>query len=144
MSQRDKLLAVIAEDLQQDRDDYRLLERHMEALYGQLLARDCPAIDASNAAIAETVEGLTQRAQRRSKVLGAFGLGATPEAMQRLLGAFAPTRRPTITALWSDVGVLAARCQQLNERNGNLLAMHHEILSQLLGRGAQAAVYAPY
>ena len=74
MSQRDKLLTVVDDDLQQDCGDYLALRELMQALYGRLLERDVPEIDRINLQITVRVEAIAARAQRRSKVLAAFGL----------------------------------------------------------------------
>ena len=132
MSQRDRLLALVADDLREDCDGYRLLGGLMQDLYEQLLARDVPEIERLNARITAQVETLAQRAQRRSKVLAAFGLQSDSAGMQRLL-ACAPGNAE-LQQHWQQLGELAEACRQLNERNGKLHAMHHEILQQLIGQ----------
>lgn len=132
MSQRDRLLAVVDEDLQQDGSDYLVLRELMQSLYGHLLERDVAKIEGVNLQIGSRVEALGVRAGRRSKVLAAFGLEPTGAGMQRLLAVSSGARGEALRQQWQRVGELAAECQQLNERNGKLLAMHHEILQQLL------------
>ena len=62
--------------------------------------------------------------------------------MARLLSAYPAPRRDTLARQWQQLGEIALQCRQRNERNGRLLAMHNEILSQLLtGAGQDAAVY---
>lgn len=141
MSQREKLFAVVANDLQQDHADYRALRELMEALYTHLLARDVPAIEQTNQQIGRHVEDMGARAARRSKVLAAFGLQASAEGMQRLLASCAGSQGESMRRDWQQVGELARVCQQLNERNGQLLAMHHEILQQLLAGNQSAQLY---
>ncbi|WP_462380853.1 flagellar export chaperone FlgN [Pseudomonas sp. Marseille-QA0892] len=141
MSQRERLLQVAADDLRQDGEDYAALKALMDQLYHRLLARDVPGIERINALITDRVEHVTVRADRRTKVLGAFGLGSTPSAMQRLIEAYPAERRLAVAEHWRRIGVLATECQSLNERNGRLLAMHREIIAQLTGH--MAAVYAP-
>lgn len=141
MSQRDKLLAVVDDDLQQDQGDYLALRELMQAQYGHLLARDVSEIDQANLKISSRVESLSARAGRRSKVLAAFGLEPTAAGMQRLLAASTGERGESLRRQWQRVGELAAECQQLNERNGKLLAMHHEILQQLLAGSQSNLLY---
>lgn len=143
MNQRDKLLAVVADDLQQDGDDYLALRDLMQALYAFLLERDSPEIDRLNLQITTRVEALAVRAQRRAKVLGAFRLQADAEGMQRLLGCYPDDQATRLRTLWQKLGALASQCQQINERNGKLLAMHHEILGQLLAGSHDARLYQP-
>ena len=68
MSQREKLLSVVDDDLQQDCGDYLALRELMQELYGRLLERDVPEIDRINLQITVRVEAIAARAQRRSKV----------------------------------------------------------------------------
>ena len=146
MSQREKLLAVVDDDLQQDCRDYRTLRDLMQALYGHLLERDVSEIDRINLQVSSRIEVLAARAQRRSKVLAAFRLEATGPGMQRLLSGCSGERGEALQRHWQQLGELARQCRQLNERNGKLLAMHHEVLQQLLvgNQSAQLYTHQPY
>ena len=62
------------------------------------------------------------RAQRRAKVLGAFRLQADAEGTQRLLGCYPEDQATRLRTLWQKLGAMASQCQQINERNGKLLA----------------------
>ncbi len=143
MSQREKLLAVVDDDLQQDCSDYLSLRELMQEMYGHLLKHDVPEIDRTNVLIGSRIEALSARAARRSKVLAAFGQETTAAGMQRLLAGSPGERGESLRRHWQQVGELAAECQQLNERNGKLLAMHHEILQQLLAGNQDAQLYSP-
>ncbi|MCQ4297142.1 flagellar protein FlgN [Pseudomonas stutzeri] len=143
MNQRDKLLAVVASDLVQDCEDYLALRDLMQALYAFLLERDSVEIDRLNLQITTRVETIGMRAQRRAKVLSAFRLQADAEGMQRLLGSYPAEQAMRLTQSWQQLGALACQCQQINERNGKLLAMHHEILGQLLAGSHDARLYQP-
>jgi len=138
-----QLLAVIEQDLQQDCTDYLTLRGLMQELYQQLLQRDSQQIDLLNEQINPLVDAAKVRAERRSKVLAAFRLGPGPAAMQQLLDLYPPALRGHLERSWQQLGHLAGQCKRLNERNGKLLAMHHEILQQLLGEPAAAHLYAP-
>ncbi|MCY1282746.1 FlgN protein [compost metagenome] len=142
MTQREQLLQAVEQDMQQDCSDYLRLRGLMQELYQQLLRRDSPQIDLLNQQILDLVEQVRTRAGRRSKILAAFRLGAGVEAMQQLLGLFPSTRRNHLQQTWQQLGQLAGQCKRLNERNGKLLAMHHEIISQLLG-DADDHLYGP-
>lgn len=143
MSQRDKLLQVVDNDLQQDCGDYFALRDLMQALYSFLLERDSVEIERINRQISRHVDNLRGRAQRRSKILAAFRLGDDGAGMQRLLESYPEVRRAVLQQFWQQLGRLAAECQQLNERNGKLLAMHHEILEQLLATQQPTHLYSP-
>lgn len=142
MSKRAQLLALIEQDIDDDLSDYRTLERHMQALYEGLLARDCPVIDQRNEHILRLLDTLGGRARRRSKVLAAFGLGQDAEAMTRLLALYPAPRQAELGAKWQALAALAHACKALNLRNGQLLAMHHEILESLLGQPDPACLYS--
>ncbi|WP_443191220.1 flagellar export chaperone FlgN [Pseudomonas indica] len=143
MSRAAQLLHVFEQDLQQDCADYLGLRGLMQELYDQLLKRDCGRIDLLNRQIGDMLEQMDARAQRRSKILTAFRLDKGAEGMQQLLDHFPPAQRARLRESWEQLGQLAAQCKRLNERNGKLLAMHHEILDQLLGETDPAQLYAP-
>lgn len=143
MNQRDKLLAVLDEDLQQDCGDYLALRTLMQELYSRLLERDVPEIDQINLQITVRVEAIATRAQRRSKVLAAFRLENSGVGMRRLLSSCVSTRGESLQQHWQQVGDLAVQCQRMNEQNGKLLAMHHDILQQLLAGSQDTRLYAP-
>lgn len=76
-------------------------------------------------------------------MLTAFALGSGHSAMQKLLARYPQAQRNHLAHTWEQLGQLAGQCKRLNERNGKLLAMHHEILEQLLGEPGSAQLYAP-
>lgn len=143
MNQRDKLLSVLDEDLQQDCGDYLALRAFMQDLYSRLLERDVPEIDRINLQITVRVEAIAARAQRRSKILAAFRLDTSGVGMRRLLSSCAGERGESLQQHWQQVGDLAVQCQQFNEHNGKLLAMHHDILQQLLAGSQESRLYSP-
>ena len=63
--------------------------------------------------------------------------------MRRLLASCTGERGESLQQHWRQVGDLAVQCQQFNEHNGKLLAMHHDILQQLLAGGQDARLYSP-
>nr|WP_250646408.1 flagellar protein FlgN [Pseudomonas oligotrophica] len=136
-------MAVVADDIRQDGEDYLALRDLMQALYTFLLERDSEEIDRLNLQITRHVEALDLRARRRAKVLAAFRLPGDVDGMQRLLAGYAEPQASEVRRQWQQLGSLAAHCQQLNERNGKLLAMHHDVLQQLLGDHLDARVYQP-
>jgi len=144
VNQRDRLLAVVADDIRQDCEQYLALRDLMQALYTFLLERDSAEIDRLNLQITRHVEALEVRARRRAKVLGAFRLSGDGDGMQRLLASYPADQRAELQAGWQQLGSPARHCQQLNERNGKLLAMHHDLLQQLLGDQRDARVYQPH
>ncbi|OMG64822.1 flagellar protein FlgN [Stutzerimonas balearica] len=144
MNQRDRLLAVVADDIRQDCEQYLALRDLMQTLYTFLLERDSAEIDRLNLQITRHVEALEVRARRRAKVLGAFRMSGDGDGMQRLLASYPADQRAELQTGWQQLGSLARHCQQLNERNGKLLAMHHDLLQQLLGDQRDARVYQPH
>lgn len=143
MSQSQKLLTIVANDIQQDCSDYLSLRDLLQELYQYLLERDAAQIEALNQRIVALAESAQVRAERRAKILGAFRLTQDAEGMQRILASYQPPLRDRLQQAWNELGQLAAECKRLNERNGKLLAMQHDILSQLLGNGSDSQLYTP-
>lgn len=143
MSQSQKLLTIVANDIQQDCSDYLSLRDLLQELYQHLLERDAAQIEALNQRIVALAESAQVRAERRAKILGAFRLTQDAEGMQRILASYQPPLRDRLQQAWNELGQLAAECKRLNERNGKLLAMQHDILSQLLGNGSDSQLYTP-
>ncbi|WP_271411268.1 flagella synthesis protein FlgN [Pseudomonas sp. Q1-7] len=141
MTRRDKLLNLVERDIQQDRDDYLALRGLMQRLYGHLLERDSPRIEQANRDILALVDALGERAARRAKVLAAFGHAPGMAGMDSLFAHYPGVRGERLGQAWQQLGQLAAQCKQLNERNGKLLAMHNDILTQLLGANEGAQLY---
>lgn len=140
---RARLLQLIEADIRLDRDDYLSLRGELLDLHVQLLARDSVAIARCNERIEARVANVRQRAERRGKILQAFGLDIDRSGMQRLLDHYPGAGREALRRDWQHLAEQVEECRQLNERNGRLLAMHHEILGQLLaGQGGQG-VYTP-
>lgn len=143
MNRREQLLQVAEQDIQLDTADYTRLQTLMHELHQALLAHNCPQIDELNENIATLLGNLSGRAQRRSKILGAFGLGSGSQAMSQFFQQYAATRRGTIRQQWDQLGQLTSQCKFLNERNGKLLAMHNDILTRLLDNQRDAQLYSP-
>lgn len=142
MSQRTKLLRLIEQDLVDDLLGYERMSGLMARLYAELMARACPQIEASHRQLVELLDAAGVRAGRRAKVLGVFGLGADTQAMQHLFSTLEPVRRDRLLSAWQSLVQRVLECRQLNERNGQLLAMHSEILGQLLHQ-APDQLYSP-
>lgn len=142
MSQREKLLQVVEQDVFDDLTDFARLHEWMSRLQVALMARDCAVITTANKLIAGLVDAAGARARRRSKVLEVFQLQVDANAMQSLMGLYAPDRRTHLSQAWKHLIVSVGRCRDLNERNGKLLAMHSEIFHQLAQQDT-AQVYSP-
>nr|WP_232106476.1 flagellar protein FlgN [Pseudomonas mendocina] len=136
-------MQIVEQDLHQDCADYLTLRGLMQELYQQLLKRDSRQIDLLNEQILPLVDQAKARAERRSKVLAAFQLGSGNSAMQKLLARYPQAQRKHLELTWEQLGQLAGQCKRLNERNGKLLAMHNEILDQLLGEPGAGQLYTP-
>lgn len=146
VSREQQLLQIVEQDLQHDCRDYLDLREQMQALYEHLMRRDSAQIEQCNAQILPLVEQSKLRAERRSKVLAAFKLGAGHSAMLNLIERYPAAQRNQLHTLWQQLGQLAAQCKTLNERNGQLLAMHNEILQQLFNEPGSDNLYSvqPY
>ncbi|MET1076690.1 MAG: flagellar export chaperone FlgN [Pseudomonas sp.] len=138
------MLSLLAQDVQDDLLDYQRLDGLLPELHQALLRRDNGRIGELNAQIEPCCEQLRMRAQRRSKALAALGLGGGAVAMNRLLQHYPAEPRRQLETGWQRLGEAAVRCADCNERNGRLLAMHHEIIEQLLGDSTRRQLYAPH
>src|SRR6187551_809196 len=86
MTRSEQLVQLAGRDIELDCTDYQGLQRIMHALYEQLLARNSAQIEVLNQQISVLLEFIGARADRRSKILAAFGLSASASgAMERLL-----------------------------------------------------------
>ncbi len=144
MNRSEQLLQLIGRDIELDCADYQGLQRLMQALYEQLLVRNSAQIESLNQQITVLVDFIRARAERRRKIITAFGLAPTaPGVMEKLLAHCPLPNRTTYLHCWNELEQLIQRTQSLNERNGKLLAMHNDILNQILGTRASAEVYSP-
>ena len=144
MNRSEQLLQLIGRDIELDCADYQGLQRLMQALYEQLLVRNSAQIESLNQQITVLVDFIRARAERRRKIITAFGLAPTaPGVMEKLLAHCPLPNRTTYLHCWNELEQLIQRTQSLNERNGKLLAMHNDILNQILGSRSPTEVYSP-
>lgn len=144
MTRSEQLVQLAGRDIELDCADYQGLQRLMQGLYEQLLVRNSAQIESINQQIMVLVEFIRTRAERRSKILTAFGLSPSiPGAMEKLLMHCPIPNRNTYLQRWTELEKLIQHTKSLNERNGKLLAMHNDILNQILGGNAAAQVYSP-
>lgn len=144
MTRSEQLVQLAGRDIELDCADYQGLQRLMQGLYEQLLVRNSAQIESINQQIMVLVEFIRARAERRRKILSAFGLSpSVPGAMEKLLMHCPIPNRNTYLQRWSELEKLIQHTKSLNERNGKLLAMHNDILNHILGGNAAAQVYSP-
>lgn len=144
MNRSEQLVQLAGRDIELDCADYRGLERLMQALYEQLLVRNSVQIESLNQQISVLLDFIHARAARRSKILVAFGLSASmPGVMTQLLAHCPEPSRTHFNQCWNELEQWIRQTKSLNERNGKLLAMHNDILSQIMGVAQSNQVYAP-
>ena len=144
MTRSEQLVQLAGRDIELDCADYQGLQRLMQGLYEQLLVRNSAQIESFNQQIMVQVEFIRTRAERRRKILSAFGLSpSVPGAMEKLLMHCPIPNCNTYLQRWTELEKLIQHTKSLNERNGKLLAMHNDILNQILGGNAAAQVYSP-
>src|SRR5690554_5984463 len=114
LNRQQKLLAALEQDLQRDLAEYRQLLSLTEALHDALLRRDSPVVEARNQQVAALLDEVKTRAARSRLAVG-----------------------------WDELQTLVRACNWQNENNGKLLAMQHDILTQILGQSAAADIYTP-
>lgn len=139
----EQLVQLAGRDIEQDCADYQCLQGLMQSLYEQLLLRNCEQIELLNQQILVLIEFITTRAARRRKILAAFAIpaAASNQGMVKLLCTLPESLNPL--ARWSQLEGLISETKRLNERNGKLLAMHNEIINQILGGQQAEQVYSP-
>ncbi len=143
MNSSEQLLQLVGRDIELDCADYQGLQRLMQALYEQLLVRNSVQIESLNQQITVLVEFIRTRAERRRKILAAFGLAAaTPGAMKYLLSRCPLSNRAELIQRWDELEQLVQGTKAINERNGKLLAMHNDILNQIIGSAQSSPVYS--
>jgi flagella synthesis protein FlgN len=141
VNRREQLLQVLEHDIQLDCADYAGLHGLMQSLYQQLLERNSAHIERINTQINAVLERVRARTERRSKILAAFGLGSDTAAMNQAFSLFPERRREALQQQWQELAERVKQAKQLNERNGKLLAMHNDILNQLLSADRDPQVY---
>lgn len=144
MSRADQLVDLVGREIALDLIDYQTLQQHMSALHQQLLMRAVAEIDATNESISTILERIGARADRRSKILSAFGLPLDASGSLRELLMRAPAEnRPALLAQLTQLEASILETKQQNERNGKLLAMHNDILTQVMSASTSGATYQP-
>lgn len=143
MSQRERLLEAMEQDLHQDLDDYVYLRGLMQELRHGLMRCDTDGVQLLNERIQLLLGSAQDRARRRVKVLKAVGLAFDEAGMQAFIALYPTARGRDMQALWTQLGQIAQQCQRLNEVNGQLLASQHEILCQLLEPQRGDGFYSP-
>lgn len=143
MTKQQQLLQVALRDIQQDLVGYTQLHDLMLQLNQQLLVRNGQQIDRLNGQILALVEQGRLRAGRRSKLLAAFRLNSAVQGVKALLAQLPVSQREQAQLCWQQLCDLSRDCKQLNERNGQLLAMQNEILEHLLRPDSGSDVYVP-
>lgn len=143
MNRQQKLLAALEQDLQRDLAEYRQLLSLTEALHDALLRRDSPVVEARNQQVAALLDEVKTRAARRTRILLAFSLPGDGVGMLRLIRLCDPEQRSRLAVGWDELQTLVRACNWQNENNGKLLAMQHDILTQILGQSAAADIYTP-
>ena len=143
ISRAQQLVQVAARDIEQDCTDYQCLQGLMQSLYEQLLLRNCEQIELLNQQILVLIDFISTRATRRRKILAAFAIPAAAgnQGIINLLCTLPDSAQ--LLARWSQLEGFVRETKALNERNGKLLAMHNEIIQQILGGQQAEQVYSP-
>lgn len=136
---RQQVLVMVAEDLLADHRALPVLLNHLEALNGALVRHDQGQVDALNGTIRVALDGMTERALRRERVLSANRLSRKQDGMLRLLACYPTDQAQRLRMAWSEMKEMLQACRQLNERNGRLLAAQCELVDRWLSE----PLYAP-
>lgn len=143
MNRSEQLIQLVGRDIEQDCTDYQGLQKLMQSLYQQLLVRNAAQIETLNQQINVLVEFIGVRAERRQKILTAFGVSAArPGAMKYFLARCPLPNSAELMLRWDELEQLVQDTKAINECNGKLLAMHNEILNQIIGNAQSSPVYS--
>lgn len=129
----------LIQDIVQDRKNYISLGALLEQQRQTFMKHDAPALDALNEQLLTEYQRLQYSANVRQQTLQQLGLTADNQGLQTLFTRLPAPHREKAAALWGDLQQRATRCKQLNERNGMLLNMQQELMSDLLNAGESGA-----
>lgn len=143
MSKEAQLIKYFVQDLQQDCQSYAGLLELLKSLNSAILSRHVETISSLNATISETAIKLHESSLRREKILQALKLTPNRTGAEALIAKLPASLGDSARTWWNEVNLHILACQQQNQANGKLMAMHQEIITQLLNPAESAGVYNP-
>lgn len=141
MSNATERLRQLIVDINQDVVSWQQMELLLKEQHSNLIRRNNPAIHHNNEQQVQLLETLRSRAERRVKLLNAFGLQASTHDLQRLANKLPAAISEKLVDQWQTLETSVVRCKKLNDHNGRLLANQQLLIRKLLN--TQEDFYQP-
>ena len=138
---REALASLLATEVSTLAELAVLLERE----HGLLAANDVDTLETVMAERQITVGKLLQAEEERRQLCRSHGRGTDAAGVHQLMGWCDP--RGTLKSQWAECAVGAARCRDLNDRNGALVIARMKrvetLLTVLTGQPKEVPTYGP-
>ncbi|NIE52864.1 flagellar protein FlgN [Pantoea sp. Ap-870] len=128
-------------DIKQDTQHYDALTHLLKQQREAMIACDAGHLQSVNDQLLHIYQQLHDSAQRRSETLQALKLSSDSRGVNQLLPYLPATLAQQAESWWRTLELSALTCQQMNDRNGVLLAMQQETLNTLTGQPAHDFLY---
>lgn len=132
MSNASLCVKQLIQDMVSDRKYYMELNELLEKQRLLIIARQVVELDTLNTQLIQIYQHLSQSSQQRHTLLQQLGIPSGPQGIKALFAKLPAPHNSKVNALWEDIAHQAGRCNNINEGNGLLLNMQHEILQNLI------------
>ena len=129
-----QLLSTIVRGVRADLGQCEALLPLLEVQQQALAAADSEKLAAVGTDITVALNGLESSARSRTECLEKLGLKGDMQGMRSLISKLPEALGAELQTLWQELKTSIARCQALNERNGELLASQRMTLAHLTGQ----------
>lgn len=126
-------LKQIISTLQQDAELLSQLSPLLQKQYVLMNLRQSAELEQLNQQAAVLLELLQQNATERQSAMAALQLQPTTQGFERLLAILPEKIRDASQQLLNKVQFHTELCQQLNQKNGELLARQRQLMQKLMG-----------
>ncbi|KFK95354.1 MULTISPECIES: flagella synthesis protein FlgN [unclassified Serratia (in: enterobacteria)] len=135
MSNNSQRVKLLINDMISDHHAYSELNQLLEQQRQLIIGRKAAELDTLNDRLIEIYQQLSKSAQQRYRLLQQLGVSAGPQGIQALLARLPAPHQGKVSALWKDLEQQTVHCKRINEGNGALLGMQHDILQNLINSG---------
>ena len=126
-------LKYIIAGLQHDADLLQQLSPMLQKQYVLMSMRQSSELEQLNQKAAMLLEQLHRNATERHQAMSVLQLQPTQQGFERLLSSLPEKIREASQQLLNKVQRHTELCQQLNQKNGELLAHQRQLMQNLLG-----------
>lgn len=131
-------LSRLVLSIRQDIEECGALEEELATQQRLLGAHDTEGLEKVGKVILERVARLDASSRVRAQDLTALGLPEGPAGMGVLASRLPAQHGEKLLADWHRLEAALARCQVINERNGELLASNRMVMDQLTGQAVSS------